>query len=577
MPLKKSDRPKRAAKACLLFALCAALLLCAACGQETPAPSASPTPVLADEGESSMAEGVLVTAIPANYSTIDPLLADNREVQSLLSLVYEPLLAYDNTSRLTAALAETWSTTDGGVTWTVNLRRNVRWHGSEDTLSANDVIYTYRVLQTEAYAGSVYAAQAEKIASIEAVDEYTLIVTGKDAGMSALYALTFPIVSREHFTQNAGTGPYSIAAADDEVGVELTANPNWWKRTPYIQTIRAVCMEEGSALSLYGIREVNFAPTNSVTASTYREEGVTNVYEVNTQHCEMMFLNHNSWRLSDSKVRQAIAYALDRPEIISQCYYNHMAVTDLPVPPDSWLYDSQSLVYDTNTERAEQLLEEAGWIDYDGDGVREQRQNDTLIELSLTLLVNDTPDDLTRRDAAALIQEQLGAVGIRVDVTAAAWSGETNAYATALEAGGFDLALVGMQMPRSYDLTELLGTEGAYNYGNYSSERMDELLRRANSASSESELQERMAAVYELFLEELPFVQLYFRTYSVVYSAELVPSTNIRYTELYNSIERWYFVEESTDWPDLGISGVPALPAPDLSSLTASPEPEPQE
>ena len=81
----------------------------------------------------------------------------------------------------------------------------------------------------------------------------------------------------------------------------------------------------------------------------------------------------------------------------------------------------------------------------------------------------------------------------------------------------------------------------------------------------------------ELFLEELPFVQLYFRTYSVVYSAELVPSTNIRYTELYNSIERWYFVEESTDWPDLGISGVPALPAPDLSSLTASPEPEPQE
>lgn len=572
MRLTAKSRAKRA----LLFLLCAALVLgsvgCSDTVEENVTPT--PTPVVADS-DTATAQGVLVTAVPANYSTLDPLLVDTKEVQSLLSLVYEPLLSYDSSSRLTSCLAETWSTTDGGVTWTINLRRSVRWHGSEDTMNANDVIYTYRVLQTEAYADSVYASCADQIASIEAVDEYTLVVTGKQAGMSVLYALTFPIVSREHFTENAGTGPYVLTAADSTVGIELTANQNWWKRTPYIQKVQAVCMTEGSALNLYSIHEINFAPTNSVTASTYREEGVTNVYEVNTQHCEVMYLNHNSARLSDVRVRQAIAYALDRRDIISQCYYNHMIATDVPVPPDSWLYDSASKIYDTNLEKAANLLEEAGWKDYDGDGVLDSMQNGTLTSLRLTLLVNDTPDDLTRRDAAELIREQLAQVGIAVDIITASWTAESDAYVTSLQSGGFDMALAGINLGRSYDLAELISTGGSCNYGHYSSEEMDNLLARANSASTEDELKERMSAVMEKFTEDLPFIQLYFRTYSVVYSAKLVPSTDIRDTELYRSIERWYFTEDTDEYESLGISGVPALSAPDLSAVS-SPSPSPE-
>lgn len=115
-----------------------------------------------------------------------------------------------------------------------------------------------------------------------------------------------------------------------------------------------------------------------------------------------------------SGVRQAIAYALDRRDIISKAYYNHAFACDVPVPPDSWLYDSASKIYDTDVAKARDLLEDAGWADYDEDGVLDKREGDSISRMRLTLLVNDTPDNQVRKDVAALIKARLALVGIEV-------------------------------------------------------------------------------------------------------------------------------------------------------------------
>lgn len=545
---KSFTRRPLAERSAALRCACAALSLlllfsgCGAAGGDAAEATPEPTSVVVeDESTNPVPGGALIVAIPQNVESFDPLLVNTKEVKSLLSLVYEPLLTYDSADRLSACLAETWNTYDGGVTWVVSLRKGVTWHGESDFFTARDVLFTYELLKSDAYAQSPYRQMADKIASIEATDEYGLVVTGVNPGMSALYALTFPIVSKDHFAKNKGTGPYVLTAANPAEGVLLTASARWWKKSPYIQNVVAKTMEEGTtALSLLQICEINFAPSTSVTATSYREENVVNIYEAYSQHAELLYINHNAWRLQDVRVRQAIAYALDRREIISRCYYNHAVAVDVPVPPDSWLYDSSSKVYDTDVSRAKALLEDAGWMDYDGDGIRELREEGGISKLKLTLLVNDTADNLIRKDVAALIKTQLEAVGIQIDVVTAAWNEGQDDYLTALEAGGFDLALAGINLDRSPDLSALLSTDGERNHGRYSSERMEALVGKVNASASEKELKANMQALCEAFTEELPFVMLYFRTYSIAYSAELTISTDIRDTDLYRSVDKWH-------------------------------------
>lgn len=574
--IKNCIRKLSTSALCALF--CAASL--AGCGNGEEAAEVTPTPevqVEADESQSPVSGGVLVTAMPANAESLDPLLANNKDLINLLSLVYEPLLKQDNTGNLTSVLAETWSTSDDGVTWTIQLRRDVKWHNSNETLNANDVIYTYNVLKSSGYAKSPYRAQLDKIAGIEVMDEYTVVVTGVEPGIEVLFSLEFPVVSRKLFTRNTGTGPYIITAADLSQGVVLTANTNWWKRTPYITNIAAKCVEDGAtALSLLAIRQINFAPTDSVTVSSYREEGVTNIYELYTQHAELMYFNSSSWRLTDANVKKAIAYALDRREIISKCYYNHAVAVDVPYPPDSWLYDTATKVYDTDISKAIELLESSGWVDYDGDGIREKKEDNGISRLKLTLLVNDTPDNLVRKDVAQLIKSQLAKVGIEIEILTAQWRESSQEYLTALSAGGFDLALAGIYLDETGDLTELLYTGGSRNYGKYSSEAMDEILNK--NAGSNAEFKEYAGELQERFLKDMPFMMLYCRTYSVAYTADLTISTDIRYTNLFNSIEKWYFNAEgraryTLEYAELDFYGVPALQAPVLDEAGAMPEP----
>lgn len=558
--------------------LACALLLTGCGGSGNPSAEATPEPtsvLVEDESKNPVPGGALIIGIPQNVESFNPLLVNTKEVKNLLSLVYEPLLTYDSSDRLSACLAETWNTYDGGVTWVVTLRKGVTWHGESDFFTARDVLYTYELLKSEDYAQSPYRKQVEKIASIEATDEYGLVVTGVNPGMSALYALTFPVVSRDHFAKNKGTGPYVLTAANPASGVLLTVSQKWWKKPPYIQNVLAKTMEEGTtALSLLQIREINFAPSTSVTATSYREENVVNIYEAYSQHAELLYINHNAWRLQDVRVRQAIAYALDRREIISRCYYNHAVAVDVPVPPDSWLYDSASKVYDTNVTKAKELLEAAGWMDYDGDGIRELREEGGISRLKLTLLVNDTADNLIRKDVAALIKSQLAQIGIQIDIVTSPWNEGANDYVTALTAGGFDLALAGINLDRSPDLSALLSASGERNYGRYSSERMDRLVSKVNASASEKELKENMTELSEAFTAELPFVMLYFRTYSIAYSAELTISTDIRDTDLYRSVDKWHLSKAGRSMYNaegVPLFGVANLPAP---SPTATPEQE---
>ena len=522
------------------LSLCVALLPgCKKAGAEPaeesqivlPTPEPEPQPV---------SGGELRLPMPANADIADPYVVNTEEMLSLYSLIYEGLIRLDGVGKLTASLAETWTADTSGKVWTINLRTSARWHDSGRQLSAEDVKYSYdRLAAMEG--GSYYSALLSRVEKVDIIDSATVEITMKTKGISALYALTFPILPYTSTTLDLpeGTGPYRVSQAGS-ARIVLEANDNWWRLRPYIDTITFLARDSNdTALASYEAGQLDMVPTSLVSAGRYREEGTTAVIDIMTQSAELILINSTCESLKDIKARQAIACALDRSEIISNVYMNRAQACDVPVAPDSWIYDNTSKIYDYNTARAMTLLNELGWADVDNDDKLELNGRN-YDEFFLTLLVNSSTDTV-RLQAAQMAADQLGALGITVEIVSAEYVlGDSECeYMQLLKAGSFDIAMVGFNLGRDADLSSLVNRDGANNYGRFTNAYLESLAESMNTAEDEASYMAASHEMQQAIAAELPFITLYFRQNSIVYSTDIQGLTDVREPDIFRTVSRF--------------------------------------
>lgn len=545
--MKKSleDKIKR------FSALCMALLMLMLCGCAGGQQNAEPTP---DDGEPTATPallaptpapapvygGTLRLAMPENADTSDPLSVNTKEMLGFFSLIYESLVVIDQAGIITPNLAENWSCDETGLIWTMKLRSSARWQDTGANITAADVIYSFERIKQK---GGYYSYAADRIDSIEAGSDGSVIVTMKQQGLAALYALNFPIIENPSASisrYGAGTGPYYISSVYGEK-VTLETHKSWWKEEPYIEKIEFYQRSSNDvSIASYVAGQLDMVFTSSLSVGRYREDGVTDVTDVMTQTAEVMLFNYDNAELSNLLVRQAIAYAINRGNLITNVYMNRARACDVPIAPDSWLYNSRSKVYDYNTELALSLFEQAGWKDSDGDGYLEKdaRRYD---ELKLKLLVNKSTDS-TRETAAGIIAAQLEAVGVHVEIITADFAlGDGNSeYEKMLKNKEFDIALVGFNLARDCDLLPYIDASGEYNYGGYRNDAMAALARSLNTARDEAACREAADALQMSFVEQLPFITLYFRLSSILHHASVKLLGSEREPDLLNNAANWY-------------------------------------
>lgn len=535
--------------AVFLSALCAAALLgCSGSGAAgTAEPSPTPTAEVllqATPSPSPVKGGTLRLPMPVNADKTDPLQVNTEEMLMLYSLVFESLVEADSTGMLVPGLAENWTADETGTVWTLKLRSAARWHDTGASVTAADVVQTYQRIVSLG-ASSYYSYVTKHVASMEAAEDGTLRVTMKHAGLSALYALTFPVTeSSASATGNypAGTGAYKFSyVSDDEV--KLVRNDNWWKQAPNIDSVEFYARESSDvSLSSYTAGQLDMVFTSSLTVGRFREEANTAVQDMMTQTAEVMIVNFSNQYLRDVSVRRALVCALNRSRIITNVYMNRARAADVPVPPDSWLYESKSAVYDYSEENAKTLLAAAGWADTDGDGYIEKDGN-KYEEMTLSILVNDSAD-AARKTAAEQIAAQLEAVGIHAEVVTAAYTlgDDGSEYLVKLRSGDFDLALAGFNLGRDCDLTAYLATGGTNNYGKYSNAALEQLAANVLNAATEKDYIDTASKLQIAFSEELPFIVLYFRLNSLVYNTDIKGISDMREPEVLRNIASWYIV-----------------------------------
>lgn len=541
----------------LALLACLMLVLGACSGSEdgaavTPAPLPQYTLPPIEKEAVPIVGGELTFPIPENPGTINPLKIQNVELYNLMTLIYERPIRIDVDGKAISELAETWEPNVDGTVWTFYLRKGVQWQRGYGEFTADDVIYTIDLIKSYSKSECSYARYNDIITTYNKIDNYTVTVTLSEPGNAAVYFMTFPVVCKAYCdTGNidtlmpVGTGPYLATEYDDREQMLLQANNAWWKQPPYIQHLTAKCYPNyETELAEFKLNLLDFMTTSLLTVDTYRKYGEIEIAEYLTNYYDCLVPNVTEGLFSDVNVRLAIAYALNKRDIISEALLSHAVATDYPIRLDSYLSGGSTNIYEYNLQKAVELLDQSGWKERDNDGIYENVSDASVQDLSFELLIPLNKEDTYRRDVAENIAEQLKSCGMDVDIVEA----DNETYMRRLGEGNFDIALCSFYLDSNPDATFMLGTDAPSNYGGYANEQMDALLKRCKQALKEDDMVTAYAALEDFFVEQAPQIGLYYRTNALMYKSPINVAERFRDLNIYTTLPQWYlFVENSEE------------------------------
>ncbi|MBE9080071.1 peptide ABC transporter substrate-binding protein [Romeria aff. gracilis LEGE 07310] len=409
-----------------------------------------PTGSDAGEPQAELDPTVLRLLYSRTPTTLNPHLANGFQDFEASRIVYEPLATYDPDGELVPVLAAEIPTAENGglaqdrrsVTW--RLRSDVRWSDGEP-FTAADVVFTYEFIRNPEVA-AVTAEYYDAIAKVEALDQQRIKITFKQPNPS--WALPFTgqnglIIPEHRFAdykglnareaptnlQPVGTGPYRFITVADGRWI-FAPNEQYWGTSPdfklvelqggippYVAAKRV--LKTGEADFAHNIqlevderRELLAAGQGDVitTYGAYVERIMLNPTDPNqeTETGEKSSRAHPHPFLSDLKVRQAIAYAIDRDAIATQLYGRAGRTTSqLLVAPTKYTVDTNFYPY--NPDQANTLLDQAGWKDSNNDGIRDKDGTEMKV-------VFQTSINPVRQKTQEMVKADLKAVGIDVEI-----------------------------------------------------------------------------------------------------------------------------------------------------------------
>ena len=410
--------------------------------------------------------------------------------------------------------------------YTYRLRQDAVWHDGTPVTSA-DVEFTYRVMVHPEI--NVETRQGwDIIDRIETPDPYTVVfhlseVYANFVGDCFYDESVLPKHMLEGFLgsnfqgasfhrEPVGSGPFVFKEWVAGSHITLAANRGYYGEGPYLDEIVIVFVPDGNALLVRletgEIMGIDNAP-NMLLGVMEQVRGVT-VHRNPALFNEHIDLNCEHEILSDGRVRRAIAMAIDREELSKKIYEGVWLPAYGDEHPNSPFYNDyprRTLGFDP--ESAGKLLREAGWIDRDGDGIRER--DGKRLELS----ISTTTGNLNRERTELLLDQQLGRIGIDLEIRNHHPSVMFASYdeGGVLKTGNFDMALYAFLAPpdpstKEGSYSERFLPPAGQNYSRIRNDRLTELLAEGSRTVEFGRRKELYDEVAVLLAGELPIIPL---------------------------------------------------------------------
>ena len=445
-----------------------------------------------------------------NSQTLDPIACSDGVQQIVASLLYEGLFVLDASFTPQPRLCASFNRSANGLTYTFRLREDVAFSDGS-VFSGVDVLAAYRRAQVS----DRYAARFANVASMR-LNRGALVITLKQPDSALPALLDIPIVKSgtEKDAVPLGTGPYWFS--DGEGGPSLMRRENWWQKLPVPLdriALRPV-KDADTAVYLFSAEAAHLLTADLLCETPASALGGVVMTDAPTTSLLFLGFNTKQAALSSPSLRIAMNTAIDRGAIVSTLLANHAMAAQYPISPASALYPSALDAPFESGAYAEALAPDAS-----ADAA----------PLELKLLVNE--ESSFKTSLAEYLARSLSAAHVTVRVEALPWSD----YATALRNGNFDLWLGEVRLTADWNVASLVGTNGALNYGKFSSAELDKAL----AAFLKDENEASAAALCERLAAEAPILPLVFKSLTVLTPENVVDGLSPTAAQPFYGISNW--------------------------------------
>ena len=340
----------------------------------------------------------LIIGFTAPEGKFNPIYSSSVDDSYVTNLVFEGLMTNDVQGNPTGKVAKKWEISEDNKTYTFYLNKGIKFSNGEE-LTAKDVEFTYTSICDPKYDASrtdaveklvgykeYHEGDAKTVEGIKVIDDYTISFTLTEVKAPALSSdFGYGIMCKGYycfekgdiekmknlFLKPMGCGPYLFKEYKAGQEADFEKNANYWQGEPKINKVilkvtNAQTQIQGLSAGEVDIDRIGAAPEN---IQMLQSAGFINMQLYPDNGYGYIGLNLKDDKLKDVKVRQALVYGLNRKGFIDARYKGYADVCNAPVSQVSWAYTDDITKYEYNPDKANQLLEEAGWIKKD-DGFR---------------------------------------------------------------------------------------------------------------------------------------------------------------------------------------------------------------
>jgi peptide/nickel transport system substrate-binding protein len=446
----------------------------------------------------------LVMVIENSPTNLDPRVGLDASSERIDELIFDDLCTRDAHLNVKPGLADRWDVPDP-LTYVFHLHAGVRFHDGRP-LTSRDVKWTFDSL-LQGKVRSTKAAAYHLVDHIDAPDDSTVVFHLKEPFATLLWNLAggavgiVPYGSGDEISRHPiGSGPFRFVSAEPDKEVIIERNDDYWGVKAHLPRVRFAVVPDSTTRALElrkGSADIAMTSLAADTVLTLERESNVEVLRGPGTVLGYLAFNTREPILKDPRVRQAVAYAIDRTAIIHYLFRDFARPAYSLLPPESWAYNADVPQYDHNPDRARQLLEQAGYPAV--NGVR--------FHLTMKTSIDESP-----RLVAAVLQQQLREVGIVLDI-------RTFEFATFLSdviRGAYDVHTLrwvgGNEDP---DIFEYVFHSARFspNGGNrtyYANPQVDVLIDQARREVNQNARKQIYAEIQRILADDLPYINLWY-------------------------------------------------------------------
>ncbi len=451
--------------------------------------------------------GVLRVGMQTDPVGLDPHITNATSTRNMLENVYDTLVMFDSSLQIVPGLAESWTASDDGLTWTFTLREGVTFHDGTP-LSSSDVKFSIERISDPAIA-SPRADDFAVVASIETPDDRTVVMnlTEPFSPLLAKLAASLNVIVSEAAVEQygdlqenvIGTGPFRFVEYLPQTRMVLERNEDFWgtdaagNALPYLDGIEFIFYPDptarSTAIQTGNADFIEYVPAADV--EILRADPNVEVVGGLSANFRSIYLNVERAPFDDVNVRRAMSYAIDEQAVVDLALFGTGGVpaTGTTIPASNFYGVGDSPYVGQDLEAAREALAASDYPD----------------GFAFDLYVTSTYDFL--RTPAEVIQANLAEIGITANIVAEDWS----IYLPKALEGDFEATLLGESGQSDPDdfLFNVFYTDNGGNLGNFSNAELDALLERGRQASDQDERRAIYAEAQEIILDQAPHVFLF--------------------------------------------------------------------